>query len=175
MKLFIFIFSIMSIANAQAPKKTYTEEEFVKKVTEEVKAKVETIKNKSVSDLTKELIDKEEKLRLREIDIIKQQDAIKVSEVEIAKRYAELSEKQKNFIGCVEKINEESKSRINQVVEMISNMKPDKAASVLAVQDSEIAVQILQMIDPKKASKIFNFMDKEVSAKLQKQYLQMKK
>jgi len=58
---------------------------------------------------------------------------------------------------------------------MISNMKPDKAASVLSVQDSEIAVQILQMIDPKKASKIFNFMDKEVSAKLQKQYLQMKK
>ena len=54
-------------------------------------------------------------------------------------------------------------------------MKPDKAASVLSVQDSEIAVQILQMIDPKKASKIFNFMDKEVSAKLQKQYLQMKK
>jgi flagellar motility protein MotE (MotC chaperone) len=175
MKLFIFVYIFMTAANAQTPKKTYTEEEFVKKVTEEVKAKVETIKNKSVSELTKELLDKEEKLRLKELDLVKQQDSIKVSEAEIAKRYAELSEKQKNFIGCVEKINEDSKSRINQVVEMISNMKPDKAASVLSVQDSEIAVQILQMIDPKKASKIFNFMDKEVSAKLQKQYLQMKK
>ena len=175
MKLFIFVFIFVSVANAQTSKKTYTEEEFVKKVTEEVKAKVETIKNKSVSELTKELLDKEEKLRLKELDLVKQQDSIKVSEAEIAKRYAELSEKQKNFIGCVEKINEDSRSRINQVVEMISNMKPDKAASVLSVQDSEIAVQILQMIDPKKASKIFNFMDKEVSAKLQKQYLQMKK
>ncbi|HXH31227.1 MAG TPA: hypothetical protein VNJ01_10480 [Bacteriovoracaceae bacterium] len=37
------------------------------------------------------------------------------------------------------------------------------------------AVKILQQIDAKKASKIFNFMDKEVSAKIQKQYLLMKK
>jgi flagellar motility protein MotE (MotC chaperone) len=173
-KLWIIIFFPV-LAFSQAPKKTYTEEEFIKKVTEEVKSKIDTIKNKSVSDLTKELLDKEEKLRLKEIEIIKQQDSIRVSENDIAKRYAELSEKQKAFIGCVEKINEESKSRIGQIVEMISSMKPDKAASVLSVQDSEIAVQILQTIDPKKASKIFNFMDKEISAKLQKQYLLMKK
>ena len=160
---------------SQTPKKTYTQEEFIKKVTEEVKKKVDVIKNQSVSDLTKELLDKEEKLRLRELEIEKQQDSLKVSDHDIAKRYAELSEKQKNFIGCVEKNHEESKSRIGQLVDMVSNMKPDKAASVLSVQDTEIAVQILQMIDPKKASKIFNFMDKDISAKLQKQYLLMKK
>jgi flagellar motility protein MotE (MotC chaperone) len=54
-------------------------------------------------------------------------------------------------------------------------MKPDKAAEVLSVQESDIAVRILQAIDSKKASKIFNFMDKEISAKLQRQYLLMKK
>jgi flagellar motility protein MotE (MotC chaperone) len=174
MKLLIIIIFIFS-AHAETPKKTYSEEEFRKKVFEEVKSKVDTIKNKSVSDLTKELLDKEEKLRLKEIDLIKQQDSIRVTESEIAKKYAELSEKQRSFIGCVEKNNEESKSRIGQLVEMVSNMKPDKAASVLTVQDTDIAVQILQMIEPKKASKIFNFMDKEISAKLQKQYLLMKK
>jgi flagellar motility protein MotE (MotC chaperone) len=171
----IFLIAFLATATSPSAKKTYTEEEFKKAVFEEVKQKVESIKNKSVSDLTKELLDKEEKLRLREIDLIKQQDAIRVSEADIAKRYAELSEKQKNFIGCVEKNNDESKARIGQLVDMVSNMKPDKAASVLAVQDSDISVQILQMIDPKKASKIFNFMDKETSAKLQKQYLLMKK
>ena len=174
MKLLIFLLFTF-LAYAEAPKKTYSEEEFRKKVFEEVKSKVDTIKNKSVSDLTKELLDKEEKLRLKEIDLIKQQDSIRVTESEIAKKYAELSEKQRNFIGCVEKNNEESKSRIGQLVEMVSNMKPEKAASVLTVQDTDIAVQILQMIEPKKASKIFNFMDKEISAKLQKQYLLMKK
>ena len=155
--------------------RTYTEEEFVKKVNEEVKKKVDQIKNKSVSDLTKELLDKEEKLKLRELELQKQLDSIRVSEGEVAKKYTELSEKQKNIIGCVDKNEEESKARIGQLVDMVSNMKPQKAAEVLSVQDSEIAVKILQMIDAKKASKIFNFMDKDVSAKLQKQYLLMKK
>lgn len=175
MKTLIFFTLLTTIAFAQPTKKTYTEEEFIKKVNEEVKNKVDTVKNKSVSELTKELLDKEEKLRLRELELVKQLDSLKVSEADIAKRYAELAEKQKSFIGCVERNNEDSKARIGQVVEMISNMKPEKAASVLSVQDSEIAVQILQQIDAKKASKIFNFMEKEVSAKLQKQYLQMKK
>ncbi len=105
----------------------------------------------------------------------KQEDSIKVSENDIARRYSELASKQKSFIGCVERNNEESKARIGQLVDMISNMKPQKAADVLSVQDGDVAVQILQLIEPKKASKIFNFMDKETSAKLQKQYLQMKK
>lgn len=175
MRALVLFLLFCSVALAQAPKKTYSEEEFVKKVSEEVQKKIDTIKNKSVSELTKELLDKEEKLKLRELELIKQQDALKVTEADVAKRYVDLAEKQKNFIGCVEKHSEDSKSRVAQVVEMISNMKPEKAASVLSVQESEIAVQILQMIEPKKASKIFNFMDKEISAKLQKQYLEMKK
>ena len=175
MKFFIIFLMFPIIGFALPPKRVYSEEEFIKKVNEEVKKKVDVIKNKSVSDLTKELLDKEEKLRLKELDLEKQQDSLKVSDSDIAKRYAELSAKQKDFIGCVERNSEESKGRIGQLVEMVSNMKPEKAASVLSVQDTEIAVQILQMIDAKKASKIFNFMDKDISAKLQKQYLLMKK
>lgn len=175
--LLILIISNFSLAAppAASPKRVYTEEEWIKKVNEEVKKKVDTIKNKSVSELTKELLDKEEKLNLRELDLQKQSDSLKVSEADLAKRYQELSDKQKDFIGCVTKNTEENKARIGQLVEMITNMKPEKAASVLSVQDSEIAVQVLQMIDPKKASKIFNFMDKDISAKLQKQFLLMKK
>ncbi len=177
--LFIHSVLILETVNskviAQAPAATYTEEDFIKKVAQEVKSKVDSIKAKSVAELTKEILEKEEKLKLRELDLIKQQDSLKVSEADLAKRYAELAQKQKDFIGCVEKINDESRGRIGQVVEMIANMKPEKAASVLSVQETEIAVQILQQIDPKKASKIFNFMDKDISAKLQKQYLEMKK
>lgn len=174
MKTF-FAITLGLIALSASAAKTYTEEEFVKKVNEEVKKKVDTIKNKSVSELTKELLDKEEKLKLRELELQKTADGLKVSEADLGKRYAVLNEKQKAFIGCVEKNEDESKARIGQLVEMVSNMKPEKAAAVLSVQESDIAVQILQMIDAKKASKIFNFMDKEISAKLQKQYLLMKK
>ncbi len=174
MKTLLSLMLVFSTASAMAAK-TYTEEEFIKQLNEEVKKRVDSIKNQSVSELTRELLDKEEKLKLRELELQKLQDSLKVSETDIAKRYSDLSQKQKNFIGCVEKNEDEGKARIGQLVEMVSNMKPQKAAEVLSVQDSEIAVKILQMIDAKKASKIFNFMDKEVSAKLQKQYLLMKK
>ena len=47
---FIFIFLILpSLSYAVAPKRVYSEEEFIKKVNEEVKKKVDVIKNKSVS------------------------------------------------------------------------------------------------------------------------------
>lgn len=175
MKFLLLTFVLSAAAVAADDPKIYTEKDFVKKVNEEVKKKVDTIKNKSVSDLTKELLDKEEKLRLRELEIQKEQDALKVSESELSKKYSDFEGRQRAFLGCVKQNEEDSKARVGQLVETISNMKPQKAAELLSVQDSEIAVRILQMINPKTASKIFNFMDKDVSAKLQKQYLEMKK
>ena len=171
----IFVTTLIGLAALTANAKTYSEEEFIKKVAEEVKGQVDKIKNKSVSELTKELLDKEAKLKLREIEIQKHQDEIAVSESEVAKKYIELTAQQKKIIGCVDKNENEAKARIGQLVEMVSNMKPEKAADVLSIQDSDIAVQILKVLDPKKASKIFNFMSKDISAKLQKQYLEMKK
>jgi flagellar motility protein MotE (MotC chaperone) len=174
MKFFaILIFSVAAVA--AVPEKKYTEEEFLKKVTAEVKLKVDGIKQKSVSELTKELLDKEESLKLRELELQKQMDSLKASEAELGKKYTEMANQHKDVIGCVSKNQEEGKARIGQLVDMISNMKPQKASEVLSVQEPDIAVRILQSIDAKKASKIFNFMDKDVSAKLQKQYLLMKK
>ena len=88
MKFLILFLCLTSVA---AHSKTYSEADFVKKVNEEVKKKVDEIKNKSVSDLTKELLDKEENLKLRELELQKHQDSLTISETEIAKRYAELS------------------------------------------------------------------------------------
>lgn len=175
MKFFALLVLTSFTVFAAPDPKVYTEKDFIKKVNDEVKKKVDTIKNKSVSDLTKELLDKEEKLRLREIELQKEHDSLKVSEGELAKKYSDFETRQRAFLGCIKNNEEESKARVGQLVETISNMKPQKAAEILSVQDSEIAVRILQMINPKTASKIFNFMDKEVSAKLQKQYLEMKK
>jgi flagellar motility protein MotE (MotC chaperone) len=182
MKKIIFLTLVLSTASwAQKTEtktgsnKSYTEEDFIKAVNEEVKKKVDSIKNKSVSEITKELLDKEEQLKLRELELQKEHDSLKSSQNDLAKKYSEFELKQKSFIGCIDKNEEDSKARIGQLVEMISNMKPQKAAEILSVQESEIAVNILQMIDAKKASKIFNFMDKDISAKLQKQYLLLKK
>jgi flagellar motility protein MotE (MotC chaperone) len=174
-KIIWMIFLICQTAMAETPAKIYTEEEFQKKLSEEVLKKVESIKNKSVTDLAKELLQKEEMLRQREIQLSKREEIIENSRTDLEKRIIAFDGDQRKILGCVEKNEQDSKKRISQLVEVISNMKPDKASQILSVQDAEISVQILTLIDPIKASKIFNLMDKEVSARLQKQYLHMKK
>jgi len=169
------ILTSFSAAFAADPTLKYSEEQFIKKVAAEVKLQIEKIKNKSVTDLTKELVEKDEKIRLQELELQKKEDQLKVSESDLGKKYAAFEARQKAFIGCVQTNQDEAKGRVGQLVEMVSNMKPQKAAEVLSVQEADIAVKILQTIDAKKASKIFNFMDKEVSARLQKQYLDMKR
>jgi len=164
-----------ALAAGAAPTKTYTEEEFQKRLAEEVRKKVDTVKNKSVADLTKELLDKEESLRLRGLELTKREDQLKVNGTELEKRIKTLEARQQEVLGCAEKNEEDLKNRITQQVEVVSNMQPAKAAQLLSVQEADIAVRILQMLDPKKASKIFNLMDKEVSARLQKQYMNMKR
>jgi flagellar motility protein MotE (MotC chaperone) len=176
MKLVVIVALLSSTVWAQnKASKTYTETEFTKAVAEQVRKKVDEVKNKSVSDLTKELITKEESIRLRELELEKREDQIKVNSSEIEKKIKVFNAQQTSVLGCVERNDEELKTRISQQVDVVSNMKPEKAAQLLSVQDANIAVQILQLLDPKKASKIFNLMEKEVSARLQKQYMDMKR
>ncbi len=175
MKKIIFLITIFSLSAMATEGAKYTEADFIKKVAAEVKAQVDKIKNTSVTDLTKELVEKDEKIRLQELELQKKEDQLKTSESDLGKKYAEFESRQKAFIGCIQRNEDEGKGRVAQLVDMVSNMKPQKAAEVLSVQEADIAVKILQMIDAKKASKIFNFMDKEVSARLQKQYLNMKR
>lgn len=166
---------LVTTSMSAATKKTYSEEEFNAKVSEEVQKKIDTIKNKSVADLTKEILEKEDLLKKKEEEINKKMEALKISDAEITKKYSDLAEKQKQFFDCIDKNEDEAKARTGQLVDMITNMKPQKAAEVLSIQEPDIAVKILQLIDAKNASKIFNFMEKDVSARLQKQYLLMKK
>ena len=176
MKLWGLSFLVLGLTtHALAAVKTYTEEEFNKKVHDEVSRRLGEVKAKSVTELTRELVDKEEDLRLKSLDMVKREDQIKVNAVELEKRIKSFEEKQLTVLGCSQKNEEDMKNRIGQQVEVISNMQPAKAAALLSTQEADISVRILQLLEPKKASKIFNLMDKEVSARLQKQYLDMKR
>lgn len=174
-KFTLVLLGVLTPAIALTAAKTYTEEEFNKKVYEEVTKRLGEVKSKSVTDLTRELVDKEESLRIRALDLQKREDQVKVNAAELEKRIKSFEGKQTEVLGCAQKNEDDMKNRIGQQVEVISNMQPAKAAALLSTQEADISVRILQMLEPKKASKIFNLMDKEVSARLQKQYLDMKR
>ena len=175
MKITLMLLSLILSVSVMAQDKKYTQEEFVKAVAEEVKKQIENIKNRSVTELTKELVAKDEKLKLKELDLQKRDDQIKVNAQELEKKIKKFHNDQTDLLGCLQKNDNDQQTRVNQQVEVVSNMQPAKAAQLLSVQEADISVRILQLLDPKKASKIFNLMDKEVSARLQKQYMNMKR
>lgn len=156
-------------------KRNYTEEEFKKAVDEEVTKQMKKAGASHLVDFSKELLEKEEGIKNRELEVKKQEEELKLSKSDFQKKVVEFQDSQKKFLGCIEDQKESTDKRVSQMVEVISGMKPQSAADVLAIQDPELSVRILAMLEAQKASKIFNLMDKEISAKLQKQFLQMKK
>jgi flagellar motility protein MotE (MotC chaperone) len=156
-------------------KRLYTEEEFNKAVMLETEKLMKKVGSSHLVDFSKELLEKEEALKVKELNVQKEQEQLKQSKNDFQKKVAEFDDSQKKFLGCVESQNEKVDKRVTQMVEVISGMKPQSAADVLSVQDPDLSVRILGQLEAQKASKIFNLMDKEVSARLQKQFLQMKK
>lgn len=166
---------IDSSKKAEAVKRNYTDEEFKKAVMDEAAKLMKKAGSAHLVDFSKELLDKEEVIKNKELELKKQEEELKLSKSDFQKKIAEFEDTQKKFLGCIEGQKDSTDKRVAQMVEVISGMKPQSAADVLAIQDPELAVKILATIEAQKASKIFNLMDKEVSAKLQKQFLQMKK
>jgi flagellar motility protein MotE (MotC chaperone) len=156
-------------------KRTYTEEEFKKAVMVEAEKLMKKAGSGHLIDFSKELLEKEEAIKVKELNVQKEQEQLKLNMNDFQKKVVEFQESQKKFLGCIDSQNDKVEKRISQMVEVIAGMKPQSAADVLSVQDPDLSVRILGQLEAQKASKIFNLMDKEVSARLQKQFLQMKK
>ena len=172
-------FAAKSPAKAEAVpavvKRTYSEEEFKKAVMLEAEKLMKKVGSGNIIDFSKELLDKEESIKVKELNVQKEQEQLKINMTDFQKKVIEFQESQKKFLGCVDSQNDKVEKRITQMVEVVAGMKPQNAADVLSVQDPDLSVRILGQLEAQKASKIFNLMDKEVSARLQKQFLQMKK
>lgn len=156
-------------------KRSYTESEFKKAVMDEIERQMRRLGQSKLIDLSKELLEKEDKIKLRELDLQRHEEQFKLSSKQFQDKVKAFEATQNKFIGCVEDLEQKKNNRVKHMVEVISGMKPDTAAQVLSVQDSEISVEIISQLEPAKISKIFNLMDKEISARLQKQYMNMKK
>lgn len=182
----IITFTVGSLAmaavkdtNKTAPvangKREYTEEEFKAAVMEEATKLMKKAGSANLVDFSKELLEKEETIKNKELSVKKEQEELDMSKEDFRKKLVEFQDSQKKFLGCVDEKSAKADKRVSQMVDIISGMKPQNAADVLTVQDPDLSVRILGELDSAKASKIFNLMDKEVSARLQKQFLQMKK
>jgi len=179
-KLFILftclsVFPFNSFSTEKQDEKKYTKKEFKDAVVKEVERQLTRLGKIKIVGLSKELMKKEDDIKLNALEVQKKEEQLKINILEFEKKIKELQEKQSKFIGCLDGIENKVQKRVNHMVNVIAGMKPQTAANLLSVQESEISVKILGYLEPVKVSKIFNLMDKEISARLQKQYMSMKK
>jgi flagellar motility protein MotE (MotC chaperone) len=178
MKNLILLFSLILLAKsvvAQDKKLQFTEEEFKNAVYDEMMKKMKKIGRSKMIDFSKQLLEKEENLEKREKAIVAREEQVKINEEELKKKIVEFQMTQNKFLVCLDKEDKEIDNRVRHMVDVVAGMRPQTAASLLSQQDPSISVKILGELDSVKVSKIFNLMDKEISARLQKQYMTMKK
>ncbi|MCF8057676.1 MAG: hypothetical protein K9K67_00155 [Bacteriovoracaceae bacterium] len=179
MKKYVFIICLIflgaSFAKDEAKSKTYTEKDFLDAVEKEVDSRLERYKPSNLVNLSKEFMKKERTLELRELELQKREESLKASSEDLTTKLKELQVRSGKLLGCLDENDQNQKKRVNHMVDIVSGMRPQNAADVLSVQDVAISVQILGALSPDKVSKIFNSMDKEISARLQKQFMSMKK
>ncbi|ATH08987.1 hypothetical protein BIY24_13825 [Halobacteriovorax marinus] len=176
--LIFFLFITTVSAQEEKPKEsklTFTKEEFRKAVMDEMEKRMRKIGRSKMTEFSNQLLKKEEELEQRELQLQKERQSLQINEKSFVKRVKLFNERQEKFISCLDDVNTKETKRIDHMVEVVSGMRPQNAADVLSVQDSNLSVQILGKLEAAKVSKIFNLMDKEVSARLQKQYLTMKR
>lgn len=153
---------------------TFTKEEFRKAVLAEVSKEMKKIGQRRMVSFSKELLEKERKLEEEELNLKKKDEEITHTKGNFKKLISEFQKRQNKFLACRDDIDSKAEKRITHMVDVMSGMRPQNAADVLSVQDPLLSVKILGMLDAVKVSKIFNLMDKAVSARLQKQYMNMK-
>jgi flagellar motility protein MotE (MotC chaperone) len=156
-------------------KKKYSREEFNKLVDVGITKNLKRVGEGKIVEFSRMLIKKEEKLQFRELDLEKKVEEHKENTKELEKKIKEFNQRQEGFLACLEKEDKKNQGRLSHMVDVISGMRPQEAASILSVQEAGISVKILGALPSEKVSKIFNLMDKEISARLQKQYMTMKK
>lgn len=177
--LFTIVLSFGAFAKASTPKveaeKIYTEDDFQVAIKKAISKYLMRIDKGNIVPFSNELIDREKKIKIREVNLEKREEAFSNTKKDFQKTIQEFKEQQNRFIGCVDGIEKERNTRIDHMVSTVSNMRPQQAADLLSVQESIIAVEILSKLDSAKVAKIFNLMKGEISARLQKQYMNMKR
>ncbi|MCB9060048.1 MAG: hypothetical protein H6622_00830 [Halobacteriovoraceae bacterium] len=173
--LSIFPFSSFSQDKEVPKEKTFTQNEVNELIEKEYAKRMKKIGRGKIIQFSNELLEKEKKIELQELEIKKREEQLKLNLTDLQNKIKSFQDKQASVLGCIDEKDKKVEGRIQHMVTIVSGMRPQNAADVLSVQDPDISVKILGLLDPVKVSKIFNVMDKEISARLQKQYMTMKR
>ena len=133
-------------ADESADIKKFSEKEYKVAVQKEVARQLTRLGKIKIVGLSKELMNKEDKIKIRELEVQKQEEQLKINMQQFEKRIKKLQIKQSKFIGCLDGIESKRQKRVGHMVSVVSGMRPQNAANLLSVQDSEISIKLLSSL-----------------------------
>ena len=133
-----------------AAKKTWTEEEITLFT--------------SLEKRKMELDQREEELKNLEKELKAQQNQLVKQLAEMKKLRGEISN------GLEEKVQKDEE-RVDKLVAVYSNMKPQQAAKVMEKIDEELAIRVLSKMKKKSAAQVLNLLEPEKAKRLSEKYV----
>ena len=136
--------------NKQAQKKSWTEEEIA---------------------LFSALEARKQQLDQREQNLARLEKELKQQQEELQKQLAEMKRVRADISSQLEESIQKDDERINKLVEVYSNMKPQQAAKVIEKIDESLAIRVLAKMKKKNAAEVLNLLEPDKAKLLSEKYV----
>lgn len=140
---------------------------------EKAEADKQTVKKEFTQDeinhLSK-LNERKKDLDAREQELVKMEAEIQAQKVELEKKLVELEQTRKSISQVLEERVQADDKKIDTLVQVYSNMKPQQAAKIFETLDEDLAVEILGKMKKKNAAEIMNLLKSEKAQVFSERY-----
>lgn len=110
-------------------------------------------------------------LDLREENLKKLESELKQQQAEIKKNLADLKKIRAKISQGLEQKIEKDEEKVDKLVAVYSNMKPQQAAKVMEKIDEGLAIRVLAKMKKKNAAGILNLLEPEKAKRLSEKYV----
>lgn len=167
-------FSVMGIASAEEKSAPPAE---AKKAANEDKPEAKTTGPTPAKEYTQEelnhfakLNDRKKELDAREEELARLESELQVQKSELDKKLEELKKTRREISSVLDEKVKADEKKVDALVQMYSNMKPQQAAKIFETMDDDLAIEILGRMKKKPAAEILNLVKAEKAQVLSEKY-----
>lgn len=122
------------------------------------------------ADYLFKLAERKKELDLREEDLNKKAAEINKQKQEIEAKLKQLEESREKIAGMLKERITTDSQKVDNLVQVYSNMKPNQAAKVFETMDEDLVIEILGRMKKKNAADILNLVKIEKAQKFSERY-----
>ena len=112
------------------------------------------------------LSERKKQLDLREAELSKLEEELQKQKAELDKKLQQLETTRREIASTLKTRVEADGEKVDKLVQMYSNMKPQQAAKVIETLNEDLAVGVLDKMKKKNAADVLNVMDPKKARKL---------